>query len=228
MKLSLIFIAIPVLLIGACRHTSLIDPSIHTISTECSSDTVYFQNDIYPLIISNCAKAGCHTTNGDEEARDLSTYQKIFESGYVKPYNSGDSKLVEAIKSEGGEDKMPPSPNAPFTSSQIALIEKWIDQGAFNNECAGGNCDTLAVTYSITIAGIMNNYCTGCHGMTDPSGGIDLTNYNGISASAENGSLYGSVSHTPGYTAMPYGGNLLPECKIDEVRIWIEDGYPNN
>ncbi len=223
----MIFIpAIAVLIISSCTHTSFIDPSIHTITKECSPDTIYFQNEILPIIVSNCAKSGCHTAGGEEDAKNLSSYSAIMNSGYVKPFNSNDSKIIESVK--GGDEKMPPPPDAPLTSTQIDLLEKWIDQGAFNNECEGGDCDTTSVTYSITISGIMATYCNGCHSGVSPSAGIDLTNYIGISAIAENGSLYGTIIHDPSYVAMPVGGNMLPDCKIDEIRIWIEGGYPNN
>ncbi len=212
---------------SSCKHNSLIDLTEHSVTENCDPDTVYFQNEILPLIISNCAKSSCHTgSGGEEEAKDLSSYTAIMNSGYVKPFNSNDSKMIEAVSKAGGEDKMPPSPNTPLTSSQIDLLSTWIDQGARNNECTGG-CDTTNVTYAGTIAPLMDNYCVGCHGAGNTTG-VTLTSYSGVAATAADGTLWGSVNHTGGYSAMPKGGDMLPDCHIDEIRIWLENGYPND
>lgn len=235
-KLMLIFgaVLLGAMLTSSCKHNSLIDLTIHSISENCDPDTVYFQNDIYPMIVSNCAKSGCHNgSGGEEEAHDLSDYNAIMNSGYVKAFNANGSKIIDAVTSGGGEDKMPPSPNDPLSSSQIAMLKTWIDQGARNNECSGG-CDTTSVSYSGTIAPLMDNYCTGCHGSTGNTTGIDLTSYSdhgsfsGVATVAANGRLYGSVTHQSGYVGMPEGADMLPDCKIDEIRIWIENGFPND
>ncbi len=227
--IALILITIGIAIIPSCRHNSLIDLTNPTVTEDCDPDTVYFKNDVYPLIISNCAKSGCHDgSSGEEEADDLSSYNAIMNSGYVKPFKANDSKMIEAIKENGGEDKMPPPPDEPLSSAQIALLEKWINQGAKNNECSGGACDTTNVTYAGTISITMETYCNGCHSGAAPSGGIDLTSYSGVAATAADGSLLGSVMQIGGYVAMPYGADMIPDCKIDEIRIWVENNYPNN
>lgn len=214
---------------SSCRHNPLINLTDPTVTDNCDPDTVYFVNDISPLIISNCAKSGCHNgSGGEEEAKDLSSYDAIMNSNYVKPFHSESSKMIEAVTTGGGEDRMPPYPASPLSSDQISMLKKWIDQGARNNECSGGACDTSNVTYSGTIAVIMDTYCNGCHSGGGASGGIDLTSYAGVAEIAANGKLMGSVNHASGYVAMPYGGSWLPDCKIDELRIWVENNYPNN
>lgn len=211
----------------SCKHDPIFDPTQHTVTDNCDADTVYFANDILPLIVSNCAKSGCHDGSyGEEEKEDLSDYMAIINSGYVDPYNANHSKMIEVL-TETGEDRMPPPPAAALTAAQRSLLETWINQGAKNNECSGG-CDTLNVSYSTTIALTMTKYCNGCHSGGSPQGGIDLTTYANVAVYAANGSLLGSVQHIDPYTPMPYGGSFLPDCKIDEIRIWIENGYPND
>ncbi|HNF70154.1 MAG TPA: hypothetical protein PLL28_12320, partial [Chitinophagales bacterium] len=203
------------------------DPTQHSVTDNCDPDTVYFVNDILPLIVSNCAKSGCHDGSGEEETNELTSYETIINSDYVDAYNANHSDMIEAVTSGGGEDKMPPSPNQPLTSAQIDLLKTWINQGAHNNECSGG-CDTTAVSYSTTIVNTMSNYCNGCHSGGSPSGGIDLTTYAGVADIASDGRLMGSIQHNAGYVAMPYNAALMPECKIDEIRIWVENGFPND
>lgn len=212
---------------GSCKHVPFVDPTQHTVTEDCDPDTVYFVNDIYPLIISNCAKSGCHDgTSYEEEAEDLSSYEAIMNSDFVTASDPNDSKMIEVL-TEGGDDRMPPEPDEPLSSAQIDLISTWIAQGARNNECSGG-CDTTNVSYSGTIALAMDKYCTGCHSGATPGGDISLTNYAEVAAIAADGSLMGTITHTDGYISMPYGGGWLPDCKIDEIRIWVENGYPND
>jgi hypothetical protein len=213
---------------GSCKHEPFFDPTQHSVTDNCDPDSAYFVNDILPLIVSNCAKSGCHDgRSGEEEANELTSYITIMNSGYVEPYDANRSKMIESVTSGGGEDKMPPSPNEPLTSAQIDLLRTWINQGAHNNECTGG-CDTTAVSYSTTVVNTMSNYCNGCHSGGSASGGISLTSYSGVAEIAADGRLMGSIQHVAGYIAMPYNADMMPECKIDELRIWVENGYPND
>ena len=228
------FFLITAFIIESCQHNTFIDLTNPSVSENCDPDTTYFQNEVLPLIISNCAKSGCHTSEGggEEEAHDLSSYEAIMNSDYVDPFDANGSELIEVL-TESGEDKMPPYPNEPLTSSQITILKSWINQGAHNNECSGG-CDTTNVTYSGTIAPLMGNYCNGCHGDSGNSTGINLTSYfdsgtdDGVKTVAQDGRLWGSVNQDGGFSAMPLGGNRLQECKIDELRIWLDNGYPND
>ena len=228
------FFLITAFIIESCQHNTFIDLTNPSVSENCDPDTTYFQNEVLPLIISNCAKSGCHTSEGggEEEAHDLSSYEAIMNSDYVDPFDANGSELIEVL-TESGEDKMPPYPNEPLTSSQITILKSWINQGARNNECSGG-CDTTNLTYSGTIAPLMGNYCNGCHGDSGNSTGINLTSYfdsgtdDGVKTVAQDGRLWGSVNQDGGFSAMPLGGNRLQECKIDELRIWLDNGYPND
>lgn len=226
---KILLLTVPVLIlalaVGSCKHEPLIDPTQHTVSDDCDPDSVYFVNDVLPLIVNNCTESGCHDADG-EEVEALTSYEEIMNSGYVNAFDPNEGELIEKL-TDDGDDRMPPPPNAPLTSAQIDLLSTWINQGAMNNECSGG-CDTTNVSYSGTIALTMDTYCTGCHSGASPSGGIDLTSYDGVAAIAADGSLLGSVQHEAGWVAMPYGGSWLPDCKIDEIRIWVENGYPND
>lgn len=47
-------------------------------------------------------------------------------------------------------------------------------------------------------------------------------------AMAINGSLYGSIAHASGYSAMPKGGNKLTACQLAKVKQWVDGGSLNN
>lgn len=90
-----------------------------------------------------------------------------------------------------------------------------------------GVCDTSSVTYTLTIAPIINSSCNSCHSGSAPSGNIDLSNYSNVKLQADNGALYGSMSHDPNWSQMPQGGNKLDDCTLQKVKVWIDKGVPN-
>lgn len=193
----------------------------------CDPDSVYFEQQVLPILVSNCTMSGCHNTTSHAEGINLTSYAAVMSSNVVVPGNATSSDMMHSINTTNLGDVMPPPPASHLLSAQISLIRKWINQGALDLHCDAG-CDTSNVTYSGTIAPIMTNYCNGCHGGTNPSANIDLTNWTGVSSSAADGSLYGSVIHDPTWSAMPKNSAMLPQCKIDQIRIWVNAGAPNN
>lgn len=94
---------------------------------------------------------------------------------------------------------------------------------------SSGSCDTSDVRYSLTVAGLLQDYgCTGCHGGAAPSGNISLEGYNNVKVAAANGKLYGTISHAEGFAPMPQGGNKMTACHINKIKAWIDAGTPEN
>lgn len=92
-----------------------------------------------------------------------------------------------------------------------------------------GNCDTTNSTYSTVVQPALQTYgCVGCHSGPAPSGNILLTTYANINTYVQNGKLYGSITHNPGYSAMPQGGNKMNACTINKIKAWIDAGALNN
>ena len=116
----------------------------------CSVDTVYFNKDIEPLIISGCAMAGCHDAITKAEGVVLNSYATI--SKYVSPGKFSSSKLYTVLV-KTGNGRMPEPPLPAFNASQLKLVEKWITQGAKNNACF--SCDSSNFKYSTAISGRM-------------------------------------------------------------------------
>ena len=97
-------------------------------------------------------------------------------------------------------------------------------------ELYGANpCDTNNVSYSGTIAGVINNYgCLGCHAESSPSANINLASYTGVKARVTDGSLWGSINHSPGFSPMPQAAGKMSLCDISRIKAWIDAGAPNN
>jgi len=197
------------------------------VSANCSSDTVYFVNDVLPVLQSSCAVSGCHDAYSAEEGVIMTDYVHIMETGHVKPHKPHSSKLYKVITG-GGEESMPPSGRPQLTTGQIDLIYKWIDQGAWNLVCENEQCDTTVFSFSGAIWPTVQTYCLGCHSGSNPGSGILLTDYQHISSIAANPRFIGSITHDPLYQPMPQNGNPLTDCRIIQIRKWIEAGMPEN
>lgn len=196
-------------------------------NTGCSKDTVYFVQQVLPLFQSGCAMSGCHDAVTHEDGVILDSYSNIMSTGRIVPGKPGSSKVYEMM-TRTDDERMPPPPAPAANSSQLALISKWITQGAKNNSCLASGCDTTNVKYSTHIKPMVQNYCQGCHSGVAPGGGIDLSTYEGVKAIADNGKFYGSISHLSGYKPMPKNGNKLTNCQITMVKLWINQGAPQN
>jgi Planctomycete cytochrome C len=232
---KIVFLLLTLILIGylfdACKHEPLGTdlPIVDTIvggAQGCSTDTVYFQNKILPLIISSCAKSGCHDAITRADGKEFTSYAKIMSGGDIRPGRPDNSDLYEVITETDPGKRMPRPPSAPLTTAEKDLIRKWILQGARNNAC--NDCDTTTITYSGAVLPIINNNCKGCHNPSFLSSGLDLTNYSVVRSIALNGKLMGSVDHLPGFPPMPKGGAKLNDCKITQIRKWIAAGSQNN
>lgn len=190
----------------------------------CDANTVYFEQQVLPLLISNCAVPGCHNLpTDDNDDIQITSYQTLMGSGIVQ-----DGDLWEAINDDDPDDRMPRPPQNPLTQAQIDLIGQWIQQGAQNNSCANGACDTLNVTYSGTIRPLVAQRCQGCHSGGTPQGGLDFTQWNVLNTVAMDGRLAAAIQHLPSGVPMPPTGPMLPDCRIRQFLLWIGDGAPNN
>ena len=227
-----VIIVLSTVLFLACKHELPFPPGVVPVAEvanpgssgkTCSADTVYFANEIQPLLNSSCAMSGCHDAVTHAEGINLGTYLGTLK--IVSPGRPSDSKLYSVILETGG-DRMPPPPAPALTATQIAKIQKWISQGAVNNVC--DQCDTTNFKFSTAIKPLMDNKCVGCHNSASLGGNIDLSSYAGVKSAAVSGKLYGSITWSNGISAMPKGGVKMPDCEISQIKKWIDAGTPNN
>ena len=232
------------LFLPACRHElgplpfGPIDPTdtivvpppppdpVDSSGVPCSLDTVYFQNQILPLLVSNCAMSGCHDVQSHQEGVITTNYLNIRQK--VVPFNPNQSKIYQSIIATDPDDQMPRPPAPAFTTEQKNVVKKWIEQGALNNVCneSYGQCDTSNVTYTNYIQPLLTGKCVGCHGNSNPGAGIKLTNYAEVKTSVQTGKFYGSIAWSPGFKPMPQSGAQLSSCQISKVKAWVDAGMP--
>lgn len=195
--------------------------------TTCDSTKVYFQQQVLPILLSNCTMSGCHDVASHKEGVILTSYQYVMTTGGIRSGRPLDSELYEMITETDPRKKMPPAPNAPLSTQQIQLIYNWIQQGAQDLSCQD-LCSANNFTYSGAIRNIISNKCQGCHSGGTPHGEIDLGTYSGVKAKVDDGRLWGAVNHLAGFSPMPKNGNKLSICEIDQIKNWIAAGASNN
>ena len=106
--------------------------------TPCDPDVVYFDQDILPILRSNCAFSGCHDNNSAQDGVILTSYENVMLTADVEAFDLDGSDLYEVITDSDPDDRMPPAPNERLTSAQISKISEWILQGAKNEQCDAG------------------------------------------------------------------------------------------
>lgn len=213
-----------------CKH-EIPNPTNGSIvvvdSNGCDPNTVYFENDVLPLITSSCGYSGCHDAASHQDGVILIDYATIMDHGDVEAGKPEKSELYEVLNESRNSDKaMPPPPNPEFTSEQKAIIRKWIEQGAINNRC--DDCDTTNVTYAKQVSKVLTDNCIGCHNATTANANVKLHAYTEVKKHVDNGNLAGTINHLSGYKAMPPTGTKMSECNVRTIQIWINNGAPNN
>lgn len=189
----------------------------------CDSNTIYFRQQVLPILVSNCAKSGCHDDITHKEGVITTSYSSVIRTGDIRPGRPGESDLYKEIIN----GKMPPAGHAPLSQQQKNLIFNWIAQGAKDLICEN-MCDSNSFTYSAAVQNIISTKCQGCHSGTAAGGGIDLATYAAVKAQVTNGKLWGSINFTTGYSAMPKNGTKLSDCELAQIRKWINAGALNN
>lgn len=203
--------------IGNINNTG-IDTTHKTVVQEDTN--ICFERDILPLFVSNCATTGCHDAASRVEGLNLTNYTNIMRG--VRANLPNNSKYYTAITS----GFMPPYTVMP--PAQLALIKKWILQGAKNGTNCPVKCDSTNYAFAKGVQPVLNTYCVGCHTSANAGGGIILDNYSGVKSAALSGKLMGSISGTAGYSFMPKGGAALNSCQQAQIRKWIAAGCLNN
>lgn len=189
-----------------------------TGTIENKKDSVCFEQEIAPLLNSNCASQdGCHNATDKKAGINLTTYQSVTRT-------ISEKNLLEVISEKKAKDRMPPAPNASLTPTQIALISKWIDEKMQPGIDCTPVCDTTDITYSGAVLPIIQNACFGCHAVYSPV----FANYDQLKPLVDNGKFACSISHGNGCKPMPKNGEKLSACKQKLIIKWIEAGAKNN
>lgn len=185
-------------------------------------DQVSFVNHVAPILVAKCS--GCHI----RQARgnfSLATYPDLMrgstDGGPVfRPGTGKGSRLVDLLETQA----MPPNGN-PCSPDEVALITKWIDQGAkFDGPDPRANLAALVPAGSLPgqpslvraggneqvqlmrdLSEVIARNCVECHSGDNPSENLDLANFTGMLRGGRSGQIF-----TPGN---PAGSLLIQKLK---------------
>lgn len=204
-------------------NTDTVTFNINTVS--CDPGTVYFNTQILPIFISNCAISGCHDATSAKEGVVLNNYQNIMRK--IKPGNLNDSENYKVLVETDSEELMPRKPGSEqgysLPADQIELVRNWILQGAKNNYCDA--CDDTNFSFSSRISAIFELNCatsSGCHGSGSKTG--IMTTYDNIKAYVNTDKIQRRVIV---YKDMPPGAPLA-DCDRLLIKKWIDAGAQND
>lgn len=211
-------------------------------------DEICFERDVLPIFLNNCAMSGCHNSESRKEGFVFDSYESITTSNRSRgiiPYNLKRSKVYKKITEDTDDDRMPPPPNAPLTSTEISIINKWIMAGAPNSKCSDSGkieeedkvsgdtlnvpgkiesaCDTLMLTYK-DIQPIIEKNCYKCHSGNSPSELFNLETYSQVKEKEDAGKLFGAINHLSGFKPMPKKSPKLEGCDLIKINSWINNG----
>jgi hypothetical protein len=214
-----IFTILYLVVLASCKH----DPQIPIVD-------VCYDTQIQPIFQKNCNTSGCHDATKSGGYSFLTHENSLLA---VQPNNYKESLLYKTIKSDN-------APHNNLSQSDINSIMIWIQNGASGKKCLPPPtpapvvpvCDTNNFTYSTTIKPIFQTSCYGCHSVANKDnsgGGIDLETYSELFGYASDiNLLYASVAHSNGANPMPKNGTKLEDCKIIQIKKWVQAGALNN
>jgi hypothetical protein len=99
-------------------------------ATPAAAGRVDYEREIKPILEENCLE--CHSQDKRKGGLSLANYGDVLDGGkdgaVVRPGNSARSLVIARVKGTVG-DRMPLD-ELPLSDEQIALLQRWIDQGA--------------------------------------------------------------------------------------------------
>lgn len=167
---------------------------------------VSFTKEVLPTLAGKCANCHIRNSRGGFSMATFASLVKGSESGIVfTPGKSQGSRLVEVI--ETGD--MPRGGGAKVTPEELAVIVKWIDEGArFDGPDAEALLSTLvpqtnqpdqpmlevvkasgseSVQFVRDLAPVLVESCLGCHGGMQPRGRLSLETFASLLRGGDSG-----------------------------------------
>ena len=213
---------------------------------------VSFEREVAPILKENCLR--CHGRQARGQLR-LNTFAGMEQGGANGPLlvvgNSRQSRIMARIS--GSLAPRMPLRGEALPAEQVALIAKWIDQGAhYDGTDKSAEIGTApaskpkpsvkvpkpdgseTVSFSDDIAPWMVNLCLRCHSGNNPRSGFSVESFEKILQGGDSGIVLvpGSLEESRLWDLvgkqdpikMPAGQGLLRRSDHRNLRIWIEEG----
>ncbi len=123
------------LFVGHCLLGGVFFVPCETVAVADEARPVDFSRDIRPILSDNCYH--CHGPDAESREADLrldvreGALADLGDHAAIVPGNAEQSELIARLASEEVDERMPPPDSGKeLSADQIALIRRWIDQGA--------------------------------------------------------------------------------------------------
>ena len=149
---------------------------------------VDYETQIQPIFNANCTN--CHGYPNQYGNLVLFSYNDVMNSGTVVAGDAESSSLYDRIVRPNSDPGDMPPGNDELSTSEIALIEQWINEGALAEEANDviGCADPNAISCDDDIDTLYFPECTSC------SEGVACDNYYNPDATIDNGEcMYNDV-----------------------------------
>lgn len=108
-------------------------PSVAAVRTvTIKPGDVSFASDVAPLLARSCL--GCHGGNATEAGFSLASMEALLKGGRsgsaVAAGKGGESLLVKKLRGAGTDGQRMPLNKPPLPDAEIAVVERWITEGA--------------------------------------------------------------------------------------------------
>jgi mono/diheme cytochrome c family protein len=166
---------------------------------------VTFSKDIAPILANKCGR--CHIDDSKGKV-NMATFAKLMvgsetDGVIIQPGSGKGSRLIEVI--ESGDM---PRGGSKISSEELALLTKWIDEGAVNDTGSenavlrqlamraradmpkievGKATGSEKVQFGLHLAPVLLAQCTGCHGARQPAGGLSLLTFAALIRGGDSG-----------------------------------------
>ena len=121
----------------------------------------------------------------------------------------------------------------PFSAGFKTVFVIAISIFLMNTGCDNGSDDPLDCTglspgYTADIKPILDASCakSGCHDAITAQNGVNLSTYLTASVISQQERFLGVINHRPGFPAMPFNEEKLPNHHIQLLTCWVENGSP--
>jgi WD40 repeat protein/mono/diheme cytochrome c family protein len=104
---------------------------------------VSFHRDVFPILRANCV--ACHKPGKAKGQLDLSTFPALMKGGKAgEAIHAGKPETSELIETVSGDEPEMPKDGEPLTPEEVAVITRWIAEGAKDDTPADGGLHRLA------------------------------------------------------------------------------------
>ncbi len=116
-------------LIVAAAATSLVFATVQSSATAAETpNSIVFERDVAPILVANCLR--CHGPDSPEGDVSLNNTTGLREAGIVVSGKPQASHLLTVVQPEGDKPPAMPKEGKPLTSSEVAVLRRWIEAGA--------------------------------------------------------------------------------------------------